>query len=134
MKKLFTAVALLLALGIPASAKQIDGKVNPELIPDSVAWRGLFWMVYAAPDASDTQKAGVKAYIKTLNLYPEEVITLMNAAAAFVAEFNKAAKNLDTKAPKRLADKYAAPFLNNERIASHVQGIKRITTMEEGEE
>lgn len=134
MKKFLTAVALLLALVLPVSAKTINGKDNPDLIPDSVAWRGLFWFCYAAPDASATEKASVRAYIQTLGLYPEEVITLMNATNAFVAEFNKAAKKLDKAAIKALGLKYAAPFLNNEKVNQQVQDIKRSTTIEEGEE
>jgi len=30
--------------------KIIDGKSNPELIPDSVAYRMFFWMAYAPDD------------------------------------------------------------------------------------
>jgi hypothetical protein len=64
----------------------IDGATNPELIPDSVAYRLYFSVVALAPNAPASQTQAQAAHLRGIGLGDQDKTTLVTALATFATQ------------------------------------------------
>jgi len=74
------------------SASMIDGAMNPELIPDHIAYSMLFRLI--AGRETEGEKTRIRSYIRQMGLEGADVDTLITAAE----EFNQRVSVLDNQA------------------------------------
>lgn len=76
----------------------IDGSKNPELIPDEVAYKMLFLVLFEPENATEAQKARQQAKINQVGLSEEDSVALLTVTA----EFHRQMTAIDSQAAEVL--------------------------------
>ncbi|HEV2425284.1 MAG TPA: hypothetical protein VGZ29_10700 [Terriglobia bacterium] len=66
----------------------IDGARHPELIPDTIAYRLFFLTVAEPPNASDSQRARQRAFLRTAGLREQDVQPAETVLANFKSQYD----------------------------------------------